>query len=106
MNTTNTTRRLYTDAQIIADAATFTVNLKPEDIRSHEKLILASIDAATGKKVKGTAPLPGMPVTQLPLSNRTIIQNMITRGEVEEVSRPRVTDPTKLAHFYRRPLGN
>jgi hypothetical protein len=109
MNTTNTTRRLYTDAEIIADAAAFKADYfiaSTEDITATERTILALIDKATGKKVKGTAPWPGLPVGQLRLAMRTIVQNMITRGEIEEVSRPRVTNPTQLAHFYRRTVGN
>lgn len=65
-------------------------------------LILSEIDKATGRKVAGTDPWPGLPVTQVPVFVAPVVANLIKCGLIEEVSRPSATDPTRVATFYRR----
>ena len=64
-------------------------------------LIRESIRKNTGRKVKGTQPWPGTPITHLPLVFSPTMHAMIRSGEIEIVSRAKVTDPSKTVSYIR-----
>jgi hypothetical protein len=71
---------------------------------TREQMITA-IRKATNKKPRGTRPdyprWPGLPIGQVAPWERPMIRALLAEGVIEMVSRPRYTDPSALASFYR-----